>query len=330
MLTSRAGFSWYSGVHGLCADNVVSYEVVLADGKIATATATKNSDLFKALKGGLNNLGIVTRFEIKAFASRNVFGGVMAFPWTQNEGIMSNFVRMVDGNGENRADTGFVAMTWSPAAPDPSIAYITANIDGIDNSTTWSELSDLSPLIDFRATMPLSGLAAQVAGELGLYNVWYTLTFHNTLDMARYVVQVFGGVAQELQGQIDEPIRIIFVLSPLPKTFVEKSGNTILGLHKMKKNSIVLQPEAILPSQRHRLLVQQKLREATDAIEAYAKRTGQNTEFRYINYANPEQNPLASYGAENGKFLVKTAKKYDPSGYFQSFIIGEFKLSDLV
>jgi len=44
------------------------------------ATATRNKDLFKSLKGGLNNLGIVTRFEIKTFAGNEIYGGVMAFP----------------------------------------------------------------------------------------------------------------------------------------------------------------------------------------------------------------------------------------------------------
>ncbi|KAK5651353.1 hypothetical protein OQA88_12586 [Cercophora sp. LCS_1] len=325
------GISWYSGKRGLCADNIVRYEVILASGDIVHATATKNSDLFRALKGGLNNLGLVTEFEIKTFTSRDVFGGVMVFPWTQKDSIVANFVQMVDGNRENPADTGFIAFTWSPTTPSPSIAYVTANIDGVQNSTTWTELGNLSPLVDFRAKMPLTGLTAQVVGELGLYNTWYTLSFHNTPDMARYVVETFKKVTQELelQGQIDEEVRFIFVLSPLPKTFTEKSGGSILGLDKLATNSIVLQPEAILPSQKYQPLVQQKLKEATDAIESYAKKTGQNIDFRYINYANPEQNPLASYGAENGKFLVKTTKKYDPSGYFQTSVVGEFKLSDL-
>jgi len=64
----------------MCADDVVGYEVVLADGNIVMATATRNKDLFKSLKGGLNNLGIVTRFEIKTFAGNEIYGGVMAFP----------------------------------------------------------------------------------------------------------------------------------------------------------------------------------------------------------------------------------------------------------
>lgn len=321
------GFSWYSGKRGMCADDVLGYEVVLADGNIVMATNTRNKDLFKALKGGLNNLGIVTRFDIRTFAAHDVYGGVMAFPWTSNEAVVEKFVAMVDS--ESHIDTGFVSLSWSPASPSPNVAFITANTDGVGNSTIFSGLTDLSPLVDYRSKTPLSGLTAQLASTLGLYNVWYTLSFHNTIDMGRKVIQVFDALVAELQGQIDEPIQLIFVLTPLPKSYGKKGAGNILGLDKLEKNSIVLQPEVILPTDAHRQLLQGKLRDATAEIEAYAKRSGQHTDFLYINYANPEQNPLASYGAENGEFLYSTAKKYDPSGYFQTSVAGEFKLDDL-
>ncbi|KAK0619571.1 hypothetical protein B0T14DRAFT_519504 [Immersiella caudata] len=63
-------------------------------------------------------------------------------------------------------------------------------------------------------------------------------------------------------------------------------------------------------------MLQEKLREATADIEAYAKSTGQFTDWLHIKYANSEQNPLAKYGADNGEFLYSTAKKYDASEVF--------------
>ncbi|KAK4450268.1 FAD binding domain-containing protein [Podospora aff. communis PSN243] len=323
------GFSWYSGKRGMCADDVLGYEVVLADGKIVMATATRNKDLFKALKGGLNNLGIVTRFDIRTFSSHDIYGGVMAFPWTQKEAVVAKFINMVDGTSKNRADTGFVSLSWSPGLPSPNLAFITANVDGVDNSTTFAGLKNLSPLVDYRMKMPLTGLTTQLASTLGLYQVWYTLTVHNTPDMGRKIIQVFDELVAELQGQIEESIQLIFVLTPLPKTYGDKGSRNILGLDKLKANSIVLQPEVILPSQTHQAMLQRKLRKATAEIEAYARRTRQFTDWLYINYANLEQNPLSKYGAANGNFLYKTAKKYDPSGYFQTSVAGEFKLSDL-
>ena len=206
----------------MCADDVVGYEVVLADGHIVSATATRNSDLFKALEGGQNNLGIVTRFEIKTFASHDVYGDVMAFLWTQKEAVVGEFIEMVESNSETRAETGFVSLTWSPVLPCPNVAFITANVDGVDNSTTFAGLKDLTSLVDYRAEMPITGLAAQLAGTLGIYNIWYTLNFHNTMDMGRNVVEVFDALVVELQGQSDKPIQLIFVFTPFPRSTVTR------------------------------------------------------------------------------------------------------------
>lgn len=70
-LTARKGFA---------CDNVVSYELVLADGSIITADAGNNGDLFRALKGGSNNFGIVTNFKVNAIKCDKVWGGVTVFP----------------------------------------------------------------------------------------------------------------------------------------------------------------------------------------------------------------------------------------------------------
>lgn len=70
-LTARRGFA---------CDNVVSYEVVLADGRVITAAANSHDDLFWALKGGSNNFGIVTNFKMNAIKCDKVWGGLTFFP----------------------------------------------------------------------------------------------------------------------------------------------------------------------------------------------------------------------------------------------------------
>jgi hypothetical protein len=66
-LTLGGGIHYFTNKYGFAMDNVVSYEVVTADGKIVDASATCNPDLFWALKGGSNNFGIVTKFTYKTF-----------------------------------------------------------------------------------------------------------------------------------------------------------------------------------------------------------------------------------------------------------------------
>lgn len=68
---SAGGNSFYAAEHGLACDNVVNFQVVLASAAIVDANSKTNPDLFKALKGGSNNFGIVTRFDMKTFPSEN-------------------------------------------------------------------------------------------------------------------------------------------------------------------------------------------------------------------------------------------------------------------
>lgn len=52
-----SGLSYLTDLYGLACDNVVNFEVVLADGSLVNANNTSNTDLFWALKGGINNFG---------------------------------------------------------------------------------------------------------------------------------------------------------------------------------------------------------------------------------------------------------------------------------
>ena len=63
-------------------DNVLEYEVVLASGNIVRATdnAPENGDLFRALRGGSNNFGIVTRFVFRTFRHDRLWGGTIVQP----------------------------------------------------------------------------------------------------------------------------------------------------------------------------------------------------------------------------------------------------------
>ena len=70
-LTLGGGFGWISRKYGLTVDNLLSVEMVTADGKIVRASESENPDLFWAVRGGGGNFGIVTTFEVQVLPYRD-------------------------------------------------------------------------------------------------------------------------------------------------------------------------------------------------------------------------------------------------------------------
>ena len=77
-LTLGGGVGWLVRKYGLTCDNVLSFDIMTADGKPRVAGANENEDLFWALRGGGGNFGVVTSFEFRVHPVSTVLGGTAA------------------------------------------------------------------------------------------------------------------------------------------------------------------------------------------------------------------------------------------------------------
>jgi hypothetical protein len=75
---------------------VDNFEVVLSNGTVVNANAHSNSDLFSALKGGLNNFGIVTRFDLKTLVQGPMWGGVILYANTTDQQLIDTLLDVKD------------------------------------------------------------------------------------------------------------------------------------------------------------------------------------------------------------------------------------------
>ena len=89
-LTLGGGFGWLEGRLGMTVDNLLGADVVLANGDLVHATASENSDLFWALRGGGGNFGVVTSFEYRLHpVGPMIVGGLVVHPFARAAEVLA-------------------------------------------------------------------------------------------------------------------------------------------------------------------------------------------------------------------------------------------------
>jgi hypothetical protein len=87
-LTLGGGLGWFMGKYGLTIDNLLSVDIITADGQVKRASATEHPDLFWGVRGGGGNFGIVTAFEFQLHAVGAVLAGKVVYPMSRAREVL--------------------------------------------------------------------------------------------------------------------------------------------------------------------------------------------------------------------------------------------------
>ncbi|MGL4621358.1 MAG: FAD-binding oxidoreductase, partial [Chroococcidiopsis sp.] len=90
-LTLGGGYGSLLGAYGLAADNLLSAQVVTADGQLVTASAEEHPDLLWGLRGGEGNFGVVVSLEYRLHPLTTVLSGLLLYPLEQARTVLRNF-----------------------------------------------------------------------------------------------------------------------------------------------------------------------------------------------------------------------------------------------
>ncbi|EGQ9465549.1 FAD-binding oxidoreductase [Vibrio parahaemolyticus] len=123
-LTLGGGFGWLSRKYGMTIDNLVSANVVTADGRQLLASEKENEDLFWALRGGGGNFGIVTQFEFQLHpVGPEVLSGLIVFPFDQAKSIITQFAKFTESAPEELS-------VWMVSRKAPPLPFLPESVHG--------------------------------------------------------------------------------------------------------------------------------------------------------------------------------------------------------
>ena len=143
-LTLGGGLGYLMGAHGLAVDNLISAEIVTADGRVLAASEREHEDLFWGIRGGGGNFGVVTSFEFRLHpVGPLVYGGLIAYPFPAARDVL-RFYRDFSADVADEL-TVYAALEYAPDGSGDKLAGIIACHIGPQEQA----VRDLAPLMDF-------------------------------------------------------------------------------------------------------------------------------------------------------------------------------------
>ncbi len=312
-LTLGGGFGWTTRKFGLTIDNLVSADVVTADGELVRASLTENPDLFWALRGGGGNFGVVTAFEFQLHdLGPQVLSGLVVHPFTDAEAVLKGYREALETAPDEL--TCWAVMRQAPPLPFLPVEWhgkevlvlamcycgdiqagekATARLRGIGN-----------PIADVVGPNPFAGWQQAFDPLLtpGARNYWKS---HDLTKLSDATVEILLKAVRELPGPECE----IFLghvggaagrIGVEATAFPQRSSHFVMNVHARWR-----EPE----------MDQSCIgwaRNLFEAIKPHAAGTA------YINFMPEDEVDRieAAYGS-NYQRLVATKQRYDPLNLFR-------------
>ncbi|EXL66327.1 hypothetical protein FOPG_17493 [Fusarium oxysporum f. sp. conglutinans race 2 54008] len=319
--TLGGGISFYAGERGWAVDNVRSFEVVLANGSIVTATRENEPRLFKALRGGGSNFGIVTAFELETFPYDRIWGAQTTVNPTYRDQAIEAYA---DFNSKLWTDPkGHTILIFNHLYGKVEVLQYIVYTAPIPNRPIFDSLLKVPKLKSPLEIRDYSDLAAEIAdlqGGHGHRHAVSTMTVQLDVDILKFSFEQFD----------QESVRMSkYAFGCLEFHAVPRSRNPADNAYNLPEDNkplIVLMIAFGSPYRRYDYEVIHAQQCIIEKIKAEAKSRGLYHPFLFANYAGPFQDVLGSYGEQSLTALSEAANQYDPDQVFQNLQPGSFKL----
>jgi FAD/FMN-containing dehydrogenase len=303
-LTLAGGHGFLMRRFGLACDNLVSAQMLTADGRLLRASTSENPDLFWALRGGGGNFGVVTSFEYRLHALGPILGGLLILPFD----VADRFLKFYDDYAEDAPDSlGIVAVLAT--LPDGTKAVV--------NLACFSD----NVRIGERVLQPLRNFATPIADQIEVMPypaVQSIVEYFNPRGMRNYWKMVY---LREITDEACAMLAHLYESVPSPQShiIVYTLGGAVSRVPS--EQSAVSYRDA-----RHALIIVgmwqspledeaniQWVRRVIEQMEPFASGGF------YPNYeeSSPADRMIAAFGPEKYQRLAQVKQKYDPYNVFR-------------
>ena len=310
-LTLGGGLGHLTRRYGLTVDNLLSADLVLADGSLVTASEDEHPDLFWALRGGGGNFGVVTSFLFRAHPVRTVFAGPMFWDLSDAPDVL----RWYDGymaSAPDEVNGFFVFLTVPPGPPFPEPLHMkkvcgvvwcyTGGAEGLGAALAPAR-AVATPLLDMVGEMPFPALQSMFDPLLPPGLQWYwRADFFKSLNedaIARHV---------EFARAMPTPLSTMH-LYPVNGAASRVGPADTPWAHRDARYAEVI--VGIDPDPANAPLITRWCKQYWEALHPYS------TGAAYVNFMMDEgpDRVRATYGANYDR-LLEVKHRYDPDNFF--------------
>ncbi len=310
-LTLGGGIGYLDRGLGLSCDNLISADVVTADGRMVVASEKENEDLFWAIRGGGGNFGVATSLEFQLHPVKDIYGGPMFFELDRAGDVLRFFREFIADAPEQLG--GFPAFQRAPALPfipenrhgEPFVAIVACWAGSLDEGERMVRpLREIAPIVgEHVGPMPYPALNSAFDGLVppGLQHYWKA-NFNTTLtDEA---IEAHLRYAPDLPS-VNSTIHIYPINGACHRV---ASDATAFAYRDATFATVIA---GMWPDPAQNDANTQWVRDYSDATAPFSEEGG------YVNFmAEDDQDRIRANYKGNYDRLVDVKRKYDPGNLF--------------
>ncbi|KAI0391988.1 hypothetical protein F5Y17DRAFT_382399 [Xylariaceae sp. FL0594] len=334
------GVNYFSSEYGLALDNVKSFEIVLANGSIIIASSEgETADLYKALRGGGSNFGIVTSYELYTHPLGTLSVEARAYNVKQTDTFLQAFAEYQNKEKQHCDDGKGSSVTVQILPTGPTLLLVYAGATRPDAFKPFYDIVPFETLIDPTHNATLLDVLAlsdsRFEYDVRVYGETFSHLAAPTYDLLNDLFDIFLNETAELP----QNVTAVWVPNPISANVAVRGrarGGNVLNLRE--EAQVWYESFITYTDPAHDDIVRDVTQRFTDKCiaaiaTAHARRGGVGgslaVPYLFANTAGGRQKVLQSYGNETVAYLKRMAAKYDPECVFQTLQNDGFLLRDV-